>query len=123
MKITYTWKIYNLQREKLDGYVFLVDWIFSGKLTGVGIGTLDSYSASISGKSNFSRPNILIPFEDLQEEVVLSWVIQSLTETINSPESLDLVVPENTIERMKKNIEKRIYDFYEPSTISGLSWT
>jgi len=66
MSISYTWSISDLKRQAEDGYVFSVNW------------TLEAsdipYSSSISGSVNLERPDVLIPFEELNPEIVTEWV-------------------------------------------------
>lgn len=66
MATTYTWKIANLERETADGYVFTAHYTVNAE-----DGT---YSSGAYGSLGFERPDNLIPFADLTEEIVVGWV-------------------------------------------------
>lgn len=70
MSTTFTWAITNLDREISDGYVFLAEYSV----------TADSASESVSktGSVELERPEVLIPYEDLSEQLVISWVQSEL---------------------------------------------
>ena len=62
----FTWAIANLERETNDGFVFLAHYTVNAN-----DGT---YSAGAYGSLGFERPDNLIPFADLTEEIVIGWV-------------------------------------------------
>jgi hypothetical protein len=62
----FTWAIANLERETADGFVFLAHYTVNAN-----DGT---YSAGAYGSLGFERPDNLIPFADLTEEIVIGWV-------------------------------------------------
>jgi hypothetical protein len=66
MATTYTWKIANLERETADGYVFTAHYTVNAE-----DGT---YTAGAYGSLGFERPDNLIPFADLTEDLVIGWV-------------------------------------------------
>jgi hypothetical protein len=66
MATTYEWKIANLERETQDGFVFCCHYTVNAE-----DGT---YSAGAYGSLGLERPDNLIPFDDLTEEVVVGWV-------------------------------------------------
>lgn len=70
MSTTFTWAITNLDREISDGYVFLAEYSV----------TADSGSESenTTGSVELERPEVLIPYEDLSEQLVISWVQSAL---------------------------------------------
>jgi hypothetical protein len=61
-----TWAIANLERETADGFVFTAHYTVNAKD--------DTYSAGAYGSLGFERPDNLIPFADLTEDEVVSWV-------------------------------------------------
>jgi len=62
----FTWAIANLERETADGFVFVAhDTVKANDGT---------YSAGAYGSLGFERPDNLIPFADLTEEIVIGWV-------------------------------------------------
>ena len=68
----FTWAIANLERETADGFVFTAHYIVDAKN--------DTYASSASGSIGFERPENLIPFADLSESEVVSWVQEALGE-------------------------------------------
>ena len=62
----FTWGIANLERETADGYVFTAHYTISAE-----DGT---YSSGAYGSLGFERPDKLIPYADLTEEMVIGWV-------------------------------------------------
>ena len=66
----FTWKIAQLERETLDGFVFVGHYTIAAN-----DGT---YSSSAYGSVGFERPGNLIPFADLTEDVVIGWVKEAL---------------------------------------------
>jgi hypothetical protein len=67
-----TWAIANLERETADGFVFTAHYTVNAKD--------DTYSAGAYGSLGFERPDNLIPFADLTEDEVVSWVKEALGE-------------------------------------------
>jgi hypothetical protein len=65
-----TWAIANLERETVDGFVFIAHYTVNAKD--------DTYSANAYGSIGFERPKNLIPFADLTETEVVSWVQDAL---------------------------------------------
>jgi hypothetical protein len=62
----FTWAIANLERETADGFVFVAHYTVNAND--------DTYSAGAYGSLGFERPDNLIPFADLTEEIVIGWV-------------------------------------------------
>jgi hypothetical protein len=98
---TYTWAIANLERELSDGYVFTSHWTLSA--------TDGDHSASSYGSIGFERPEgKLIPYEDLTEELAISWTKEKLgEEQVNSME-----------DALQEQIDKQ----KTPTTESGVPW-
>jgi len=65
-----TWAIANLERETADGFMFTAHYTVNAKD--------DTYSAGAYGSLGFERPDNLIPFADLTEDEVVSWVKEAL---------------------------------------------
>jgi hypothetical protein len=65
-----TWKIAQLERETADGFVFTAHYTVDAKD--------DTYSAGAYGSLGFERPENLIPYADLTEADVVSWVQDAL---------------------------------------------
>ena len=70
MTTTFTWAIANLERETADGFVYTAHYTVNAE-----DGT---YSSSAYGSIGLERPDTLIPFDDLTEEVVVGWVKEKL---------------------------------------------
>jgi hypothetical protein len=66
MATTFTWHIANLDRETADGFVMTAHYTVTAE-----DGT---YSSGAYGSLGFERPDKLIPFADLTEELVIGWV-------------------------------------------------
>ena len=69
---TTTWKIANLERECSDGFVFTAHYTVDA-VTEDG-----AYRSGAYGSASFERPENLIPFSDLTEELVVQWVQEAL---------------------------------------------
>ena len=67
---TFTWAIANLERETEDGFVFTAHYTVSA--------ADGTYSSSAYGSIGFERPENLIPFADLTEDLVVGWVKEAL---------------------------------------------
>ena len=63
---TFTWNIANLERETADGFVFTVHYTVNAKN--------DTYSSGAYGSIGLERPDNMIPFADLTEDIVVGWV-------------------------------------------------
>jgi hypothetical protein len=63
---TFTWAIANLERETADGFVFTAHYTVNA--------SDGTYSSGAYGSLGFERPDNLIPFSELTEEVVVDWV-------------------------------------------------
>lgn len=98
---TFTWGIANLERETKDGYVYVAHWnltAFDG-----------TYSSSAYGSVGFERPGKLIPYADLQEDTVISWVKEALG-------GADKIV------ELEAALQKQIDEQRAPSKAAGLPW-
>ena len=61
-----TWHISQLERETSDDFVFVAHYAVDLQSGG--------YSAGSYGSIGFERPENLIPYSNLSEELVISWV-------------------------------------------------
>jgi hypothetical protein len=71
MATTTTWKIAQLDRETADGYVFTAHYTVNA--------TDETYSAGAYGSIGFEKPDTLVAYADLTEEVVIGWIKDQLT--------------------------------------------
>jgi hypothetical protein len=70
MASTFTWAINTLDRETADGFVMTAHYTVNA--------ADDTYSAGAYGSIGFERPDTLIPYADLTEDMVISWVKTAL---------------------------------------------
>lgn len=70
MATTFTWAINTLDRETADGFVMTAHYTVAAN-----DGT---YSSSAYGSIGFERPDTLIPYADLTEDMVIGWVKTAL---------------------------------------------
>jgi hypothetical protein len=76
MATTISWNIANLEREAEDDFVFTAHWT---------VNAIDSegeepLSAGAYGSLGLERPENLIFYEDLTEEIVVGWVKEKMGE-------------------------------------------
>ena len=72
MAVTKTWSVDTLERELADGYVKNVIYRVEG-IDG-------TYTFRATGKVNLPKPDTLVPYADLTEEIVLGWIKAKLNE-------------------------------------------
>jgi hypothetical protein len=63
---TFVWAIVNLERETADGFVYTAHYTVTAN-----DGT---YSSGAYGSLGFERPDNLVPYAELTEEIVVGWV-------------------------------------------------
>ena len=100
MATTFTWKIVQLDRETADGFVFQAYYRL--------VATDGVYSHKAVGDITFDRPETLVPYDDLTEEVVSGWVQEKLGS--------------EKIEEVKAALETAISEKRNPTKASGLPW-
>lgn len=101
MATTYTWKIAQLERETVDGYVYTAHYTVDAKD--------DVYSAGAYGSIGFERPEgELIPFSDLTEELVVGWVQEQLTE--------------EKVSEVEAALQAQLDEQASPTKAAGLPW-
>jgi len=66
------WHIANLERETIDGFVMTAHYTVDA-VTEDG-----AYRSGAYGSASFERPENLIPFADLTEDLVVQWVKEAL---------------------------------------------
>ncbi len=97
----FTWHIAQLERETADGYVFTAHYTIDAN-----DGT---YSSGAYGSVGFERPENLIPFADLQEDLVLAWVQEALG-------------GEEKVNEIQAALQSQLDEQRHPSKASGLPW-
>ena len=100
MTTTFTWAIAQLERETADGFVF------TGHYT---INAADGvYSAGAYGSVGFERPDNLIPYDDLTEDMVVGWVKEKLGE--------------EQVTQVEEALQAQLDEKRAPSKQSGVPW-
>ena len=85
MNTSYTFKVENLVRES-DGYVHTAYYTYTGvSTTGASVKTY-----STTGICTFSRPDSLVPYNDLTESQVIGWIQTGIGSTQISVMQSDL---------------------------------
>jgi len=100
MATTFTWNIAQMERETADGFVFVCHYTVDAN-----DGT---YNAGAYGSVGFERPNNLIPYSDLTEEIVVGWVKDHFgAEKVGEIETA---------------LQEQLNQQHAPTTAPGLPW-
>ena len=100
MAITTTWKIANLERETEDGFVFTAHYTVNAD-----DGT---YTSGAYGSLGFERPDNLVPFSQLTEATVISWVKEKLGE--------------EKVTEIEAALQSQINEQKHPTKAAGVPW-
>ena len=100
MATTNTWKITQLERETADGYVFTAHYTVEA--------SDETYKRGAYGSNGFERPETLIPYADLTEEIVVGWVKDKLT-------------AEN-VAQVEAQLQAQLDEQKTPTKASGMPW-
>ena len=98
---TFTWAIANLERETDDGFVFTAHYTVNA--------ADDTYSSGAYGSIGFQRPDNLIPFADLTEELVVGWVKEALG-------------GDEKVAEIEAALQAQIDEQRHPSKAAGVPW-
>lgn len=101
---TITWAIANLERETEDNFVFTAHWTVNA----VEEDGEELFSASAYGSTGLERPENLIPYENLTEEIVVGWLQEKMGE--------------EAIEAMEASLIAQITERKAPSKAVGVPW-
>ena len=104
MTITKTWEVNTLERELKTGYVNKVIYRVNA--------TDGTYSIRATGSVELERPETLIPYKDLTEEVVIGWVKAK----IEAEES-------GRVAKIESALEANITEQKTPTTGTGKPWS
>ena len=85
MNTSYTFKVENLERES-DGFVHTAVYTY----TGVSTTGSSMMTHSLAGICTFSRPDSLVPYNDLTESQVIGWIQTGIGSTQISVMQSDL---------------------------------
>ena len=94
-----TWKIVNMERDAQTGFVSTVHWTCSD--------ADGDYSGSTYGSLGLSG-ELVTPYADLTEEVVIEWV--------------KAVMGEETVAATEAAVVAQIADAKEPAVATGMPW-
>ncbi len=101
MAITKTWEINTLERELADGYVSKVIYRVKG-IDG------KEEKARATGEVELEKPETLIPYKELTEDIVIGWVKTKLgTEQVTA---------------IEKSLTDKIALINTPVTATGKPW-
>ena len=104
MTITKTWEVNTLERELATGYVSKVIYRVNA--------TDGTYSVRATGSVDLEKPETLIPYKDLTEEVVIGWVKAK----IEAEES-------GRVARIESALDANITEQKAPTTGTGKPWS
>ena len=97
----FTWGIANLERETADGFVFTAHYTVTAE-----DGT---YSSGAYGSIGFERPENLVPFSDLTQELAVSWVQEALG-------------GEEKVTEIQAALQGQLDEQRHPSKAAGVPW-
>jgi hypothetical protein len=98
---TFIWGINTLERETADGFVFVCHYTVAAN-----DGT---YSSSAYGSIGFERPDNLIPYADLTEEIVIGWVKEGLGD--------------EKVAEVEAALQAQIDEQRNPTKANGVPWS
>jgi hypothetical protein len=98
---TFTWKISNLEHLLEDGFVFTAHYVI--------LAEDGTYNSSAYGSVGFEKPDNLIPYADLTEELVIGWVQEALG-------------GDEKVAEIEAALQQRIDEQRTPTQAGGLPW-
>ena len=101
MSTTFSWRVANMERETADGFVFTVHYTVNAE-----DGT---YSAGAYGSLGLERPDNLIPFDQLTEDVVVGWVKNKFGE--------------EKVTEIEAALQEQLDQKHSPTKAAGLPWS
>jgi len=101
MATTFSWRVANMERETADGFVFTVHYTVNAE-----DGT---YSAGAYGSLGLERPDNLIPFDQLTEEIVVSWVKEKFGD--------------EKVAEIEAALQAQLDEKHAPTKAAGVPWS
>ena len=95
------WRIANLERETNDGFIFIAHYTINAKSA--------AYSAGAYGSIGFERPEDLVPYSEITEEMAIQWVKDALTE--------------EKVEQIEEALQNQLDEQAAPTKAAGLPWS
>ena len=100
MTTVFSWAIANLEHETADGFVYTAHYTINAKNA--------AYSAGAYGSIGLERPDSLIPYSELTEEIVVGWVKDALTE--------------EKVEQIEQALQSQLDEQAAPTKAAGVPW-
>lgn len=94
------WRIANLERETVDGFIFTAHYTINAKSA--------AYSAGAYGSIGFERPEDLVPYSEITEEMAIQWVKDALTE--------------EKVEQIEEALQNQLDEQAAPTKAAGVPW-
>lgn len=101
MTTNFEWKIANLERETADGFVYTAHYTVNAE-----DGT---YSAGAYGSIGLERPESLVPFDDLTEDMVVGWVKDKLGD--------------EKVAEVEVALQAQLDEKHAPTKAAGMPWS
>jgi hypothetical protein len=101
MATNFVWGINTLERETDDGFVFTAHYTVNAEDS--------TYSAGAYGSIGFQRPDNLIPYADLTQDLVVAWVQEALG-------------GEEKVNEIEAALQAQIDEQRSPSKTAGVPW-
>lgn len=98
---TFTWTIANLERETADGFVFTAHYTVNA--------ADGTYTSGAYGSIGFQRPDDLIPFAELTEELVVGWVQEALG-------------GDEKVAEIEAALQAQLDEQHNPTKAAGVPW-
>jgi len=101
MTTVFTWAVGTLERETNDGFVFTAHYTISARN--------EVYTSSAYGSIGFERPEDLVPYSEITEEMAIQWVKDALTE--------------EKVEQIEEALQNQLDEQAAPTRAAGVPWT
>ena len=101
MATNFVWGINTLERETDDGFVFTAHYTVNA--------SDEAYSSGAYGSIGFQRPDNLIPYADLTQDLVIAWVQEALG-------------GEEKVNEIEAALQAQIDEQRHPSKAAGVPW-
>lgn len=100
MTTVFSWAIANFERETNDGFIFIAHYTISARN--------EVYTSSAYGSIGFERPEDLVPYSEITEEMAIQWVKDALTE--------------EKVEQIEEALQNQLDEQAAPTKAAGVPW-